>query len=107
MNDQTGINTEAIRKLCLEIQDYSDKIKNILNQIGDSWEEAKPYFDGAGKNEFNNKFSSLEDSFEVIYQNIASYIDDFNNLTSRYKEFDKELSTRININAENTTWKEE
>lgn len=101
MDNQVGINKDAIQKLCLEIQDYSDKVKIKLNQIGDKWYEAKPYFEGNGVVEFQNKFSKLEDSFETISNNILSYIDDFNTLISKYESLDTSLSKQVKINAEN------
>lgn len=106
MNNQTGINVESIKKLCLEIQDYSDKIKETLNQIGDAWYGVKPYFEGDGLKEFQSKFSTLENSFETISENISSYIDEFNALTSKYETFDVNLSRQIIVNAENVEWKE-
>lgn len=107
MDNQTGINTEAIRKLCLDINDHSDKIKNILSQISDVWDDVKPYLVENGMIELENKFSSLKDSFDVIYENFTSYIDEFNNLSLRYERFDKDLSRQVKMNAENIEWKEE
>ena len=72
----TGINTEKISALCLEIQDYADKIKNILNQIEDVVDNLEPNFQGDGTKEFKNKFENLKEYFPIIYENITSYIDD-------------------------------
>lgn len=106
MEEQIGINTEAIRKLCLDIQDYSDKIKNTLTQISDVWNDAKPSFEGYEKDIFNKKFSDIENYFDIIYENFSSYIDELNLLVSKYKTFDKDLSIQVKINAKNILEKE-
>lgn len=106
MENQTGINVEAIRKLCLDINDYSDKIRNTLSQVSDTWDDVKPYIKDNGMIELENKYSSLKDSFDVIYNNFASYIDEFNSLTSKYERFDTDLSREVTKDAENLEWKE-
>ena len=98
----TGINTEKISALCHEIQDYADKIKNILNQIEDVVDNLEPNFQGDGTKEFKNKFENLKEYFPIIYENITSYIDDFNALSSKYSTNDIEISNVLKINAENT-----
>ena len=102
MDEIVGINTEAIRKLSLDIQDYSDKIKNTLNQISDVWNDAKLSFEGYEKDIFNKKMSDMENYFDIIYNNFNSYIDELNILVSKYKTFDQDLSIQVKINAKNT-----
>lgn len=97
----TGINTEAIEKLCLDVQDYASKIKNTLSQIDDVVQNATTSFSGDGYSEFRNKFLVLKESFPVIYENISSYIDEFNILRSNYENLDVELSNKLQISAEN------
>ena len=101
MNNRIVVNTEGIRKVCLEIQEYSDKIKNVLNQISDVWDEVKITFEGNEKLVFDKKFSDVAGYFDIIYKNFSSYIDEFNQLIFKYEAFDNDLSKQVNINTEN------
>lgn len=96
----TGINTERISALCLEVQDYADKIKNVLSQIEDVYDNLEPHLQGDGVKEFKNKFETLKEYFPIIYDNITSYIDEFNTLSSKYSSNDEELSNKLKISAE-------
>lgn len=100
----TGINTDKISSLCLEIQDYADKIKNVLNQIEDVVDNLDTNFQGDGALEFKNKFLNLRDYYPIIYENITSYIDDFNTLVSKYKNNDIDVSNLVKKSTEKITF---
>lgn len=96
----TGVNTEKVGALCLEIQDHADKIKNVLSQIEDIVDNLEPNLQGDGARDFKNKFETLKEHFPTIYDNITSYIDEFNVLSSKYVNNDEELSSKLKISAE-------
>ena len=98
--DTKGINDYNIKKACLEIQDYANKLKNTLNEIDNKFDSLSISFQGSCFDEYKNKFLDLKESFPVIYNNISSYIDDFNALILRYENFTEKLSIQINKNAE-------
>ena len=97
---KTGINTDKISGLCLEIQDYADKIKNVLNQIESVVDNLDTNFQGDGALEFKNKFLNLREYYPIIYENITSYIDEFNTLTLKYGINDIDVSNLIKNSAE-------
>lgn len=100
----TGINTDKISSLCLEIQDYADKMKNVLNQIEDVVDNLDTSFQGDGALEFKNKFLNLKEYYPIIYENITSYIDEFNMLTSKYNNNDIDVSNLVKNNIKKITF---
>ena len=95
INRVAGVDSTAIHSLCSEILEYKEKIKNVLQNTSDSFEESKQYISGDLLSNFNMKYTELKSSYEVIVQNIDSYIDEYNALISTEELLDSELSSKI------------
>lgn len=96
--DTSGINESGIDKLILDIYDYSDKIKTILNSLEDLIDSTKSCYDSPDGNEFRAKFSLEKDSINNLISNILSYTED---LTLVKKDF-----KNISLNATEQVFQE-
>lgn len=95
INRVAGVDSNAIHSLCSEILEYKEKIRNILQNITDSFEESKKYISGDLFDDFDIKYMELKSSYKIIEQNIDSYIDEYNALLSSEELLDFELSNKI------------
>ena len=112
INRVAGVDSAAIHSLCIEILEYKEKIRNVLQNITDSFEESKKYISGDLFDDFDRKYTELKSSYKIIEQNIDSYIDEYNSLLSSEELLDFELSNKIiagisnldNKGDENNEW---
>lgn len=92
---KSGIEENKINSLCLDIQNYSEKIRNSLNQMSDVMEELKKSFHGEISQEIFEKYEFLKLSYPTIEKNILSYIDEFNKVNHANVKLNEEVATKL------------
>ncbi len=93
-----GINTEKLKLLTKDIQEYIEKIQNNLQESFDLLESTKQSYKGSNQEEFFQKVENLKASKETISTNLYSYIDDYNQIIEKYKNEDQEIVQSISYN---------
>ena len=91
-----GVSNDGLKSLCLEVLEYEEKIKNVLQSITDSYTLASNYLSGDLKAELDAKYNSLKRNYPTILANIDSYIDEFNALAAKEEGFDLQASLIVN-----------
>ncbi len=86
-----GINEEGIKKLVLNIYDYSEQINTILNSIDDLVTDVKDHFQIESSNIFYTKFAEVKNDFGNVRDNILSYADEILKVNSNFQAIDQDL----------------
>jgi len=86
-----GINEEGIKKLVLNIYDYSEQISTILNSIDDLVTDVKEHFQIESSNVFYNKFTEVKNNFGNVRDNILSYADEMLKVSNNFQSIDQDL----------------
>lgn len=79
MKDITGVNKELMDKLVIDLQNQKEDIISTLNDIEDYTKDIGNDFDNEIGQIFQEKLSSLTDSFPKINTNLEIYITDLTN----------------------------
>lgn len=82
-NYVSGISTK-IDKVILEINDYAEKISNILTNIDDLVDKNIVYFNCSSKEKFIKIHNENRSNFQIVVKNILSYADDLTKLKNNY-----------------------
>lgn len=101
--DVVGINDAKIDGLVLNIYDYAQRIKDILNNVDDLIYETNNYYNCEEAVKFRNNFESIKDNFAVVTENILSYGDELVRVKNQIYTKDSELASSIKkaaVNAE-------
>lgn len=86
-----GINEEGIKKLVLNIYDYSEQISTVLNSIDDLVSDVKADFQIENNNVFYNKFTEVKNNFGNVRDNILSYADEMIKVSNNFQSIDQDL----------------
>lgn len=100
-NNVIGINETEINKLITEINDCSNKIKNIFQQINDQISNTKNFYDCKSATTLRNKYYILNDDYIVVLNNLSSYSRDLLNLKLKYVNNISSISAKIIKDARN------
>ncbi len=100
-NNVIGINETEINKLITEINDCSNKIKNIFQQINDQISNTKNFYDCKSATTLRNRYYKLDDDYIIVLNNLSSYSRDLLNLKLRYANNISNVSTQIIKDARN------
>lgn len=92
-----GINVDGIDKLILDIYSYAEKINLTLNQISNTVDGTKTFYNSTTSTEFIKKFRELESCFSAVNVNIKSYAEDLTRLKNRYQRIDEDLTQRVKL----------
>lgn len=93
--DVVGINDAKIDSLVLNIYDYAQRIKDILNNVDDLIYETAAYYNCEEAVKFRNDFESVKDNFSVVTENILSYGDELVRVKNQIYMKDSELASSI------------
>lgn len=91
----TGVSKSKLDLLCREIQDYTEHMQSILNQLDTVFEQSKESFQGEISLSFYSKYKELSNSYKIIQENMYSYIDEFHSVVSKFEEQDALLAKRL------------
>ncbi|MGE5456624.1 MAG: hypothetical protein ACM3O4_05960 [Ignavibacteriales bacterium] len=91
-----GINEEGIKKLILNIYDYSEQINTILNSIDDLVNDTKKHFTIDENDSFYTRFSAIKDNFMNVRDNILSYAEEILKAGQNYQEINIDLFNMMN-----------
>lgn len=91
-----GVNDERIKKLVLNIYDYSEQINTILNSIDDLVNDTKKYFTIEESDSFYTRFSAIKDNFTNVRDNILSYAEEILKAGQNYQEINIDLFNIMN-----------
>lgn len=94
-----GINEEKLDKLVIEIYDYADKIKLLLNEVDDLVAETNNFYICDNGNDFRNKFNTLKTNFTIVNGNIISYAEDLVNAKISFQKIDSDMSIKTREEA--------
>ncbi len=94
-----GINEEKLDKLVIEIYDYADKIKLLLNEVDDLATSTNNFFICDSGTDFRNKFNSLKTNFSIVNGSIISYAEDLVNAKINFQKIDSDLSIKTKEEA--------
>ena len=87
MNANTvGINEQKIDKLVLDINNYAERINNVLNNMEDLVNSTNSFFLEEVGNEFRNNFKQLSSNFPTVKTNILSYSQDLIKVKLNYQK---------------------
>ena len=104
-NNVIGINEAEINKLITEINDCSNKVKNIFQQINDLISNTKNFYDCKSATALRNKYYKLDDDWKINirnntlnYGNNLVYVDVYNDIESKTYTFSvyKEMTEEVN-----------
>lgn len=98
-SNSKGVNEEKLDKLVIEIYDYADKIKSILNEVDDLVTSTNNFFICDSGTEFRNKFNTLKTNFSNVNGNIISYAEDLVNAKISFQKIDSDLSIKTREEA--------
>ncbi len=94
-----GVNEEKLDKLVIEIYDYADKIKLILNEVDDLVASTNNFFICDSGTDFRNKFNTLKTNFSIVNGNIISYAEDLVNAKISFQKIDSDMSIKTREEA--------
>lgn len=87
-----GIKADGIKDLCLNIQNYNENIKKALTRISDLVDDSSTYYSSESRSSVVQKCNSFKLSYDVIFENISTYIDDYNSAVSKFEEIDSSIA---------------
>lgn len=102
----TGISTDKIDKLMLDILDYAEKNNKILNQIQTLVNNSSKYFICDAGNSYRKKFNEFFNEASTVNKNILSYNDDYRSIKNHYLQVSKDAAENIKINASKHEFKD-
>lgn len=91
----SGINTEKIDDLKVELLDYIEALNLISNRLDNCLETIKTNINGYGKNEIVQKITCIKEQFPKISANINFYIEDLGNAVRSYEKQDEEVAATL------------
>ena len=95
MQSYAAIDDEKIKGLCLELQNYVDRMKKIFNDMDSVVDQSKQDWVGANAIEFYGKYDEVQKYYPTIVENMKSYVDEFYSVIQNYQKIDQELSTQL------------
>ncbi|MBQ7104366.1 MAG: hypothetical protein IJN90_00730 [Bacilli bacterium] len=87
-----SIKEEKVKNICLDIQSYLINIQKSLNGIDDIVDDSKKYYNDDTSSFFVEKKNNFMISKNNIITNISSYIDEYNNAITKFKDYDSSIS---------------
>lgn len=99
--DFVGLSDEGMTSLCSDIQSYAEKISKSLNDIDDLVDGSISFYDDDTRNVFVNKKTNFKVSKNNIVNNVASFVDEYNNVVSSYKKRDSLVTSDISLKIDN------
>ena len=95
--DLFGYNEEVMNKTILDIYDYKERILKILNQISETMELSKKYYQSIDADELKSKFDKFQTNFKIVANNIDTYADDLLAVKQRNKNFEQDAKAEIKL----------
>ncbi len=92
-----GIDEPKLDKLIIDIYDYADRIKRLLNEVDDLVLETSNFYYCNEADEFRKKFEVLKSSFPSVNRNIISYAEDLISAKLKFNNIDRDLSDKTNL----------
>lgn len=78
------INTDTLDFQVYVINDYSLKIKKVLNDISEEMSNALKYYDCESGKMLMKKFNIYKENFNIIYRNLLTYKKDLRTIKLKY-----------------------
>lgn len=94
-NYVAGIDKAKIDALILEINDYAEKINNILTNIDDLVATNIDYFNCSSKEKFKKIHNENRSNFKQIVNNVLNYADDLTKIKRYYSDINSNISNNI------------
>lgn len=92
---KSGISENNIEISCELIENFADKINNLLSQIENEIDLAKKNYEGDTSEEFFKKTRIISETKNTIINNIKSYSTELKELKRKYKMQDEIMSTKL------------
>ena len=84
MNNFIGFNVDTINLTIRSINEYSTRLKNILNEIDETMKKINKSYDCESGKDLFDSYENLSNCFPVICSNMLSYKKDLQELKLRY-----------------------
>ncbi len=102
-NDLVAINYELIDSAILEYTNYIEKLKMIFQRVNDLMSSTKESYVGENAELLRRKYSAFSRNYNVVIQNVSSYIEELKIVKSNYFELSNNLSHKIGVDAVSVT----
>lgn len=90
-----GINEGNIDIVIRKLQDDLDKLLSKFNQLDIIVDSTSSFFESTYADTFRTNYKVYRDNYQIIKNNILSYIDDLVAVKANYKKFAIDASTQI------------
>lgn len=103
MNQQriTSMEEQKMERLSLEVYDYLEHIKQIMNEMEEVVSKTKECFDCESGNYYRQVFQESHSKNKTIIENIGSIAEDIILAKNVYYHFDKKIHNDIKTEIEN------
>ena len=85
MDDVIRVEEKDLNVLITNLQTYYDNISQCLNDMEETMAKMPSCFEGEIPDSISNKFKEFEDKFPIVKGNIESFVQDFKNLDTAFK----------------------
>ena len=93
MSEQISLlNTDA-KRVTSNLENYSTDIENSFKNMSVTMGKLSSALEGEVADSLSSKFVEFEEKFPVVMDNMKSYIEDFKNLVTSFKNEDKRIHT--------------
>lgn len=94
-NSNAGINVNSIDNLIIEVNNYTETIKRILNDFDDIVQENMQYFICDSKEKFLIIHNENKYNYSIFEKNILSYANDLLNVKKKWQDIVEDVSTNL------------
>ena len=95
-----GINEQKIDKLVINVNNYVERIINVLNNMEDLVNSTEVFFQEEIGNEFRSNFKQLSSNFPIVKTNILSYSHDMIQVKLNYQKTMITIAENFKYNKE-------
>ncbi len=92
--DDITINENLLNTTILNLQKYRDNISNNLNNERELFSKISSCIEGEIGDSIKNKLSQFDIQFDLLLENLESFIEDFKNVVIAFKEQDSSITLK-------------